>query len=142
MREIGLDFPSHQPARSAVSCTTTSASAIMIDMKESPAASPPSASDTPSAFPREGAEEALDSPRVTVWDVTSPDGWATPLHAHHRDTVVVFIEGGTVRLREADGTEDTMTHGVEDVVFIPAGTTHALSVVSGSPRAMFYDLKD
>ncbi len=116
--------------------------AIMIDMKEYTAASPPSASDTPPAFPRDGAEEALDSPRVTVWDVTSPGGWATPLHAHPRDTVAVFLEGGTIRLRQADGAEETMTHEAQDVVFIPAGTTHALSVSSGSPRAMLYELKD
>ena len=64
------------------------------------------------------------------------------LLAHPRDTVAVFLEGGPVRLRQADGAEDTMTHGAQDVVFIPAGTTHALSVSSGSPRPMFYDLKD
>ena len=64
------------------------------------------------------------------------------LLAHPRDTLAVFLEGGTVRLRQADGAEETMTHGAQDVVFIPAGTTHALSVSSGSPRAMFYDLKD
>ena len=63
--------------------------------------------------------------------------WRTP-----RDTLAVFLEGGTIRLRQADGAEETMTHGAQDVVFIPAGTTHALSVSSGSPRAMFYDLKD
>ncbi len=114
----------------------------MIDMKESAASTPPPALDVAAAFPREGAEQALDSPRVTVWDVTSPGGWAAPLHAHPRDTVVVFLEGGAIRMRQADGAEETMTHASQDVVFIPAGTTHASSVVSGSPRAMFYELKD
>ena len=116
--------------------------AIMIDMKENVASPSQPRTDIPPALPREGAEEVLDSPRVTVWDVGWPEGQGTPLHVHTRDTVAVFLEGGTIRMRQADGSEEATTYASKDVVFLPAGTAHASSVTSGSPRAMFYELKD
>ena len=42
---------------------------IMIDMKEHDGSTAPRTDISP-AFPREGAEEELDSPRVMVWDVS------------------------------------------------------------------------
>ncbi|MDP6579493.1 MAG: cupin domain-containing protein, partial [Vicinamibacterales bacterium] len=75
-------------------------------------------------------------------DVSWSPGQDVPLHVHTRDTVAVFVDGGTIRQREPDGSEDTTTYASEDVVFISAGTTHASSVTSGSPRVMFYELKD
>ncbi|HJN42987.1 MAG: hypothetical protein QGI10_13045 [Vicinamibacterales bacterium] len=115
---------------------------IMIDMKDYAAPSRELPADIAPAFPREGAEEELDSPRVMVWDVSWSPGQDVPLHVHTRDTVAVFVNGGTIRQREPDGSEDTTTYASEDVVFIPAGTAHTSLVTSGSPRAMFYELKD
>ena len=53
----------------------------------------------------------LDNDRVVVWDYP---GTATPTrHAHVRDTVVVWTDGGQGR-----------------AIFLPAGTTHAWSGLS------------
>ena len=116
--------------------------AVMIDIKDSTISSRETIPDLPDAFPREGTEEVLDRPRVAVWDVNSPTGWAAPLHVHPRDTVVVFLQGGTIRTQQTDGTEESISHAYKDVRFIPAGTTHMSSVTSGAPRAMFYELRN
>ena len=71
---------------------------IMIDMKEHDGSTAPRTDISP-AFPREGAEEELDSPRVMVWDVSWSEGQEVPIHVHPRDTVAVFLEGGTFRVR-------------------------------------------
>ena len=52
--------------------------AIMIDMKDHAGSPPQTTPDSAPAFPREGVEEALDSPRATVWDVTWPEGREVP----------------------------------------------------------------
>ena len=116
--------------------------AVMIDIKDYTGAPPEAIPDLPEAFPRAGTEEVLDRPRVTVWDVNSSTGWAAPLHVHPRDTVAVFLEGGTIRMRQTDGTEESISHAYKDLIFIPAGTTHSSSVTSGAPRAMFYELRN
>jgi len=115
--------------------------AIMIDMKDYDGIGDDGLVDYPPAFPRDGAEEELDSPRVRVWDAKWPPE-EVPLHVHTQDTVVVFIDGGTIRMRAADGAEQITTYGSEDVVFISAGTVHVSSAAQGEPRAMFYVLKD
>ena len=114
--------------------------AIMIDMKEYVGTSDDALADYPPAFPRDGAEEELDSPRVRVWDTRWTD--EPVLHVHTRDTVGVFIDGGTIRSRAEGGSEQVNTYVPEDVVFIPAGTVHASLATEGDPRAMFYVLKD
>ena len=48
--------------------------AIMIDMKDTSDVQTDTRANIPPAFPRDGAEAALDSARVTVWDVT----WRPP----------------------------------------------------------------
>ena len=101
--------------------------AVMIDIKDSTSSSRETIPDLPEAFPREGTEEVLDRPRVAVWDVNS---------------VVVFLQGGTIRTQQTDGTEESISHAYKDVRFIPAGTTHMSSVTSGAPRAMFYELRN
>jgi len=116
--------------------------AVMIDIKDSTSASRDTILDLPEAFPRQGTEEVLDRPRVTVWDVNSSAGWEAPLHVHPRDTVVVFLEGGTIRMQQTDGSEESSSHAYKEVKFIPAGTTHISSVTNGTPRAMFYELRN
>lgn len=116
--------------------------AIMIDLKETADAPVDSRTDIPPAFPQDGAEEALDHARVRVWDVSWPAGHTVPLHVHPTDTVLVFLEGGTINTTQEDGTEDTTTYSEKEIAFLPAGTAHTTRVVNGSPRVMFYELKD
>lgn len=115
--------------------------AIMIDMKGTSDVQTDTRADIPPAFPRDGAEAALDSARVTVWDVTWPPGHTVPLHVHPTDTVAIILDCSTITLVRKDGTENTSTYGEKDIAFIAAGTAHAIRVVDGSPRVLFYELK-
>ena len=65
-----------------------------------------------------------------------------PLHLHPTNTVLVFLEGGTISTTREDGAENTTTYGAKDIAFLPAGTAHTTRVVNGSPRVMVYELKD
>ncbi len=100
------------------------------------------AQDYPHAYPRDGAEHLFENDRVSIWDVSWPAGHAVPLHVHPTDTVLVFLEGGTISTTQEDGTEDTTTYSENEIAFLPAGTAHTTRVVNGSPRVMFYELKD
>ena len=115
--------------------------AIMIDMKDLSDVPADTRTDIPPAFPHTGAEEALDTDRVRVWDAHWPPGHTVPLHVHPTDTVAVVLEGGTITLAPESGPENTSTYGEKNIAFIPAGTAHAIRVVDGSPRVMFYELK-
>ena len=103
----------------------------MIDMKESRDAPLDTRTDIPRAFPPDGAEAALDRDRVQIWDVTWPSGRAVPLHVHPTDTVLVFLEGGTISTTGEDGAVDTTTYSEKDIAFLPAGTAHTTRVVTG-----------
>ena len=116
--------------------------AIMIDMKDTSDVPTDTRTDIPPAFPHAGAEEALDHERVRVWDVSWPSGHSLPVHVHPTDTVLVFLEGGTISTTRENGAENTTTYSEKDIAFLPAGTAHTTRVVNGSPRVMFYELQD
>ena len=115
---------------------------IMIDMKDQVGPPAVTRSDVPPAFPHAGAEQELDSPRTLVWDVQWQPGQELPRHVHPTDTVVVVLEGGTIRSSREDGIVEEIEYAHKDIAFFPAGTTHAIRVESGSPRFMEYELKN
>ena len=115
---------------------------IMIDLKDYHPPRLEPRTDIPPAFPRDDSTVMLDEDRVTIWDVQLEAGQEVPLHVHNRDTVAVFLEGGTIRSVNEDGTEATTTYAYKDVRFWSAGRAHREVVVDGSPRAMLYELQD
>lgn len=129
-REEAIGFAPDAPERLA----------IMFDVKDLsvPAIVP---SGVPTAFPRDGAIKAIDNARVIEWDYTWHVGKPVTMHMHDRDSVQVFFEGGTIRFRHGDGSEETKTFAFKDVRFIPRGTVDAEEAVSGSPRAVTIELK-
>ena len=56
--------------------------------------------------------------------------------------MLVFLESGTISTTREDGAETTTTYSETDIAFLPAGTAHTTRVVDGSPRVMFYELKE
>jgi hypothetical protein len=68
------------------------------------------------------AKPLLDNERVVVWD---DPGTAAPVrHAHARDTVVVWTDGGEGR-----------------AIFLPAGTVHTAEPISPGAKATIFELK-
>ena len=111
---------------------------IMIDLKDFHGRTYTPRTDIPVAF--DGLTAKLDEDRVRIWDITLENGQELPLHVHNYDTVAVFLQGGTVRIQDEDGTESTDTWTYKDVRLWPAGLAHSEVVVDGSPRAMIYEL--
>ena len=115
--------------------------AIMIDLKEAPAATAPITSSAPAGFPREGATNVLENERVRMWDLTwSPSAAARPvLYAH--DSVEVVVSGGTFASRGADGKETTRVVEPKDARFIARGTVETARASAGSPRTITVEIK-
>ena len=117
--------------------------AIMVDLKE-PAASGAVASPTSEvlpAFPREGAKDVLDNPRVRMWDYTWEVKKPAAMHVHDRDAVEIWVTGGTLLVKTPDGKSETRVVSAKDARFIPKGRTESEEAVSGSPRAITIELK-
>lgn len=115
--------------------------AIMVDLKDY---TPPPFESKPGmnpAWPREGAKDVLDNARVVEWDYTWPAKKPLALHVHERDSIEVFVEGGTLVTKMADGHEETKTVAFKDARFVPRGQVDIEEAVSGSPRAIIIELK-
>ena len=120
--------------------------AIMVDLKE-PAASGEvvssavTSSKLPPAFPREGAKDVLDNARVRMWDYTWVQEKPVGMHTHDRDSIEVFVTGGTLRVKTPDGREETRTVAMKDARFVPRGRVDSEEAVNGSPRVIAIELK-
>lgn len=68
------------------------------------------------------AAPVIDNERVTVWDVKLSANESAPPTPAEFDTITVFLEGGTIRTRHADGTVTTATRNFGDAVFTPKGS--------------------
>ena len=67
-------------------------------------------------------QAVIDNERVTVWDVKLAPGEDAPPTPTAFDTITVFLEGGTIRTRHADGRTTTATRSFGDAVFTPKGS--------------------
>jgi hypothetical protein len=115
--------------------------AIMVDLKEVAAPPHPVAPGSATAFPRVGAKDLLESARVRIWDYTWEPKRALPKHTHDTDTIEVFVEGGTLVSRAADGKEESYTAAFKQARFVPRGRVDVEEATSGSPRAFVIELK-
>lgn len=114
---------------------------IMLQLKssESPART---IGGVPGAFPREGAVKLLENSRVIVWDFTWKPGQKTPRHAEYFDSVIVFLDGGTVRSNSDRGGSKDSTRSPDEVVYSTHGAEpQTEEAVRGSPRAIIVELK-
>lgn len=68
------------------------------------------------------AAPVIDNERVTVWDVKLTPGENAPPTPAEFDTITVFLEGGTIRTKHADGTVTIATRNFGDAVFTPKGS--------------------
>jgi hypothetical protein len=116
-------------------------SSILIELKDHPVAPIANTTGYPLAFPRPGAKKILENERVIVWDYTWTPGVATPMHFHDKDTVVVFLDDGTLKSTTLDGqvTVNSFTRGT--VRFNGRDRTHTETLVQGKQRAIITELK-
>ena len=113
--------------------------AVFIELKQLKPSGLPQA-EARAAFPREGATQVLDDDRVTAWDYAAWVPGSGTFQAA-RETVIVWLGDGSLRVTPRVGpatvvqvTSGTMRHLDRD-------SAERLEMTSGSPRAMFFELK-
>ena len=78
------------------------------------------------------AAKVIDNDEVTAWDVTLKPGQQGPVTPKDMDTVVMYLEGGTIR---SDGMAGSTTtdHAFGDAVFVAKGSNSRDTLVKGGP---------
>jgi hypothetical protein len=103
----------------------------MLEVKPSPA------NDTHGTAPGEGAVKLLDNERLIAWDLTWEPGQTVHRPAEDLDSVIVFLEPGTIHTSAGD---KTVAQG--DVIYKPKGGAAFIEeAASGKPRAIIVELK-
>ena len=115
--------------------------AVFIELKRETASGPAGADAGPAPFPRDGAKQILDDDRVTAWDYTWASGDQGLRYQPIRETVIVWLGAGTVRVTPRDGAATTSAVTAGTMRHMTGGSTETVEVMSGAPRAIFFQLK-
>ena len=115
--------------------------AVFIEMKdERPSGLPDAMTPFAPAFPRDGAKQLLDDERVTVWDYTWVPGVPARRSQFSRDTVVVYLAPGRMRLA-ASTTASAENVAPGQMRYYKRGDADTSEAIEGSPRAMIFAFK-
>jgi hypothetical protein len=116
--------------------------AVFIELKrETPSGLPDADVGGPAAFPRAGAKQILDDDRVTAWDYTWVSGSQGVRYRPARETVIVWLGTGKVRVTPSGGAATERDVNTGAMHHLTAGSNETVEVVSGSPRAILFQLK-
>jgi hypothetical protein len=115
--------------------------AIMVDLKDTATDMMFIDDPEPSAWPRDGAKNVLENPRVRMWDYTWTAGAAAVKRVYRNDVVEVVVTGGTVKVTGVDGKPVTRVMAPKDARFVSRGTVRTEQHVSGTPRVIAIELK-
>ena len=75
----------------------------------------------------------IDNDRVAVWDIILDKGQSAPATPGDKDTVILFLEGGSIRTMSADGKSQIVAHKFGDAMLVPKGNSVTTRLVSGGP---------
>ena len=116
--------------------------AVFIELKQETASGLPDAEvGGPAPFPRDGAKQILDDERVTAWDYTWLSGSKGLRYRPARETVIVWLGPGKLRVRQKGGAETVSDVDAGTMHHLARGSNETLEIVSGSPRAILFQLK-
>lgn len=115
--------------------------AVFIEMKKDTGSGQPEApATTAPAWTRDGLKPLLDDERVVVWDYTWKAG--TPAATTYtRDTVVVWLSTGKIRLTPKDGAAAVVDVVAGQIRRYARGASETVEVVDGAPRGMIFAFK-
>jgi hypothetical protein len=130
-----------EPVRQRDARTDDSSDAVLIELKEAPAAPLSAPSGVGPAFPRQGARRVIENSRIVVWDLTWRTGMKTAVHFHDKDVVAVYLGTGTVRSIPLDGEPTATPRSFGEAVFLPRGRTHVEECIEGPRRDIIIELK-
>jgi hypothetical protein len=115
--------------------------AVFIEMKrDTGSGQPEAAAATAPPWIRDGAKTLLDDERVVVWDYTWKPGAPAPA-TYTRDTVVVWLSGGKVRLTPRGAAAQVVNVVPGRTDRYNRGASETVEVVDGNPRAMIFAFK-
>ena len=115
--------------------------AIMVDLKDAVTDMMVIDDPEPSAWPRDGARNVLENPRVRMWDYTWTAGAPAVKRVYRNDVVEVVVTAGVVKVTNAKGQAETVTLAPKDARYINRGTLRTEEYVSGAPRVIAIELK-
>jgi hypothetical protein len=115
--------------------------AIMVDLKDSATDMMFIDDPEPSAWPRDGAKNVLENPRIRMWDYTWTAAAPAVKRVYRNDVVEVVVTGGTVKVTGVNGRPETRAMAAKDARFVSRGTVRTEELVSGAPRVIAIELK-
>ena len=116
--------------------------AVFIELKRETASGLPEARvDGPAPFPRDGAKSILDDDRVTAWDYTWSSGTQALRYRPARETVIVWLGAGTLRVTGREGASTVSDVKAGTMRHMSSGSNETVEIVSGAPRAILFLLK-
>lgn len=115
--------------------------AIMVDLKDSATDMMFIDDPEPSAWPRDGAKNVLENPRIRMWDYTWTAGAPAVKRVYRSDVVEVVVSGGSLKITGVTGKPETLVLAPKDARFVSRGTVRTEEHVSGAPRIIAIELK-
>lgn len=114
--------------------------AVFIELKQDqPSGLAPAPTDA-AFFPRDGAKQVMDTPRVAAWDmVWNASGTTATRYQAAHETVIVFLGEGQLRRAGANGGVTSVKSGT--MMHLDRGAPDRLEMISGAPRVLFFELK-
>ena len=146
----GADFPVPRPYFQVKGIThreearapgTPERLAIMVDLKDATTDMMMIDDPEPSSYPRDGARNVLENPRIRMWDYTYQAKGPAVQRVYRNDVVEVVVTGGTIAVTGRSGKPETRVLAEKQARYIPRGTVQTEQGVSGSPRVMAIELK-
>jgi hypothetical protein len=114
---------------------------IVINLRDHPLQPLRNTSGFPDAFPRPGVKKVLENNRVIVWDYAWIPGKPTPMHFHDKDTVVVYMDDGTLKSTKPNGESVVNEVSFGLTKFNARDRVHTEELVRGRARAIIVELK-
>jgi hypothetical protein len=114
---------------------------VAVELKDAPRPVRAPNTSAPEGFPREGARLVVENDRVVVWDYAYVSGRLVPLHIHNRDTVVVPVDAGELRVQFRNGEVRTTKLVPGEVLYFSGADAHTEEVSAGTPRVIAIELK-
>jgi len=116
--------------------------AVFIELKRETASGQPDADAGGLApFPRAGGKQMLDDDRVTAWDYLWASGSQGLRYRPASETVIVWLGAGTLRVTQRDGASTVREVKAGTMHHMSRGSNETAEMVSGSARAIFFQLK-
>ena len=85
----------------------------------------------------------IENERVRVWDMVWTRGRPGPIQKYDLDTVQVFLAGGGIRIKNADGAPKVVKRKAGEAVFVPKGAAFAEEGAGETPaHSVIIEFKD